>query len=167
MTLVVVALALPIRHGCPARHPAPKKSPGPSIATTASLPVFDSTDSFTPPLRTYSTCSQRSPWVKIGSPRRYVTLFFAFPAESRNASVSNAGSVLAAAWETFLGSMARKLDSNQPADVFTSEQVSWHDGVSSQGGWLPWRPGRNKSASPRRLLTSSGSSIRQARRSAS
>ena len=38
----------PIRTGWPARHPSPKKSPGPSIATTASLPVFDNTDSLTP-----------------------------------------------------------------------------------------------------------------------
>ena len=34
----------------PARHPSPKKSPGPSIATMASLPVFDSTESLTPPV---------------------------------------------------------------------------------------------------------------------
>ena len=45
----MIAVALPIRTGWPARHPSPKKSPGPSIATTASRPVFDSTDSLTPP----------------------------------------------------------------------------------------------------------------------
>ena len=48
--LGVIAVALPMRTGWPARHPSPKKSPGPSIATTASLPVFESTDSFTPPV---------------------------------------------------------------------------------------------------------------------
>ena len=45
----VMAVALPMRTGWPARHPSPKKSPGPSIATTASLPAFESTDSLTPP----------------------------------------------------------------------------------------------------------------------
>ncbi len=47
--LGVIAVALPIRTGCPARQPSPKKSPGPSMATTASRPFFDSTDSLTPP----------------------------------------------------------------------------------------------------------------------
>ena len=41
------------RHPCaaavPARQPSPKNSPGPSIATTASLPVLERTESFTPP----------------------------------------------------------------------------------------------------------------------
>ncbi len=50
MSLAVVAVALPIRTSWPARHPSPKNSPGPSIATTASLPVFDSTDSLTLPV---------------------------------------------------------------------------------------------------------------------
>ena len=49
MTLGVIAVALPMRSGWPAMHPSPKKSPGPSIATTASLPVRESTDNFTPP----------------------------------------------------------------------------------------------------------------------
>ena len=43
------AVALPMRSRCPARQPSPKKSPSPSIATTASRPVLESTDSFTPP----------------------------------------------------------------------------------------------------------------------
>ena len=43
------AVAVPIRCGCPARHPSPKKSPPASIATTASRPDEDRTDSFTPP----------------------------------------------------------------------------------------------------------------------
>ena len=48
-TLGVIAVALPMRIGWPAMHPSPKKSPGPSIATTASLPVRDTTDSLMPP----------------------------------------------------------------------------------------------------------------------
>ena len=39
----------PFGDGCPARHPSPKKSPGASMATIASLPLRDKTDSFTPP----------------------------------------------------------------------------------------------------------------------
>ena len=41
--------AVAIRRGCPARHPSPKKSPAPRIATTASFPVRDSTESLTLP----------------------------------------------------------------------------------------------------------------------
>ena len=59
-----------MRNGWPARQPSPKKSPGPSIATTASRPVFDSTDSFTLPVWMYSTWSHGSPCVKMVSPRR-------------------------------------------------------------------------------------------------
>jgi len=40
---------------------SPKKSPGPSIATTASLPVLESTDSFTAPVWMYMTLGHRSP----------------------------------------------------------------------------------------------------------
>ncbi len=47
--LAVVAWAVPMRIVWPARQPSPKKSPGDSIATTASWPVSDSTESFTPP----------------------------------------------------------------------------------------------------------------------
>ncbi len=43
------AVAVPMRIACPARHPSPKKSLGPSMATTASFPADDNTDSFTPP----------------------------------------------------------------------------------------------------------------------
>jgi hypothetical protein len=67
--LGVIAVALPIRIGCPARQPSPKKSPGPSIATTASRPTFDNTESFTPPDWMYITLSHRSPCVKIASLR--------------------------------------------------------------------------------------------------
>ena len=67
----MIAVALPMRSGWPARHPSPKKSPGPSMATTASLPVFDSTDSLTPPDWMYRTSSQASPCVKMASPRPY------------------------------------------------------------------------------------------------
>src|SRR5438034_16502 len=51
MLLAVIAVALPIRTDCPARHPSPKKSPGLIIPTTASRPVGESTESFTPPFR--------------------------------------------------------------------------------------------------------------------
>src|SRR5215210_7590248 len=84
ITLGVIAVALPMRIGWPARQPSPKKSPGPSIATTASRPVLDSTDSLTPPLLMYMTCEQASPWVKIVSSRPYSAIFFEKPAESRN-----------------------------------------------------------------------------------
>src|SRR5439155_13385401 len=90
MVLLVSAVALPMRTGWPARHPSPKKSPGPSIATTASLPVLESTDSFTPPFWMYRTLSHGSPCVKIVSDRQYSTILLATPAESRNASTLNA-----------------------------------------------------------------------------
>ena len=45
----MTAVAVPMRSICPARHPSPKKSLGPSMATTASCPAEDSTDSLTPP----------------------------------------------------------------------------------------------------------------------
>ena len=45
----MTAVAVPMRNGCPARQPSPRKSPGPSMATTASLPAEDSTESLTPP----------------------------------------------------------------------------------------------------------------------
>ena len=46
-----------------------KKSPGPSIATTASLPPGDSTESFTVPFWMYRTLSAASPWEKMTSAR--------------------------------------------------------------------------------------------------
>src|ERR1051326_7475110 len=85
ITLGVMAVALPIRIGCPARHPSPKKSPGPSMATTASRPDLDSTDSLTPPAWMYMTCSHASPCVKTVSARPYLRNVFATPTESRNA----------------------------------------------------------------------------------
>ena len=45
----MTVVAVPMRTGCPARQPSPRKSPGPSMATTASLPAEDSTESLTPP----------------------------------------------------------------------------------------------------------------------
>ena len=53
--LVATAWALPMRMGCPARHPSPKKSPVLSMATTASLPDAESTESLTPPFWMYIT----------------------------------------------------------------------------------------------------------------
>src|SRR5687768_13662068 len=85
MVLGVIAVALPMRTVWPAMQPSPKKSPGPSMATTASRPVFDSTESFTPPAWMYITCSERSPCVKISSPRLNGTIVFATPGDSRNA----------------------------------------------------------------------------------
>src|SRR4026209_1380727 len=91
ITLGVMAVALPMRRDWPARHPSPKKSPGPSIATTASLPVFESTESFTPPRWMYSTLLQGSPCLKMTSAARYSTIVRATPAESRNAWALNVG----------------------------------------------------------------------------
>src|SRR5206468_13082006 len=88
-----------------ARHPSPKNSPGPSIATTASLPVFDTTDSLTPPDRMYRTCSQASPCVKIVSPRPYSTTVFRIPDESRKPCALNAGTALVPPRDAFLTSM--------------------------------------------------------------
>src|SRR3954464_6072664 len=87
--VAVMALALPIRSACPARQPSPKKSPGPSIATTASRPDFESTDSFTPSCWMYMTLSHLSPCAKITSSREKLTILFANPAESRNACALN------------------------------------------------------------------------------
>lgn len=53
-TLTIVlfwsALAVAMRSGCPAKQPSPKKLPSGRMPTTASLPVFDTTVSFTLPL---------------------------------------------------------------------------------------------------------------------
>src|SRR3982751_5596765 len=87
--VAVIALALPIRSACPARQPSPKKSPGPSIATIASRPDLESTDSFTPPCWMYMTLSHLSPCEKITSSREKLTILFANPAESRNACALN------------------------------------------------------------------------------
>src|SRR6266849_5173575 len=90
MVLFMIAVALPWRTDCPAKHPSPKKSPGSSIATTASRPALERTESFTPPLWIYRTLSHGSPWVKMTSARRYSTIFFAIPAEPRNDWALNA-----------------------------------------------------------------------------
>ena len=92
--------------GWPARQPSPKKSPGPSMATTASLPVLDSTESFTPPVWMYRTASQGSPCVKIGSPRPYAKMFFPKPAASRKLWMLNAIGSLSPSGVPFTGSMA-------------------------------------------------------------
>jgi len=47
--------------------PSPKKAPVSSIATTASLPLRDNTDSLTAPSRRYMTLSASSPWEKTMS----------------------------------------------------------------------------------------------------
>src|SRR4051812_38756762 len=91
-TVGVIAVALPIRSGWPARHPSPKKSVGPSIATTASRPLFESTESLTPPDWMYMTCRQTSPCVKIVSPRENSTTDFEIFEAERNARVSNKAS---------------------------------------------------------------------------
>ena len=78
----VTAVAVCIRSGCPAKPPSPTKSPGPRIATTASLPVLETTDSFTPPFWMYMTLPQTSPWEKMVSFRLYSTILVT-PAESK------------------------------------------------------------------------------------
>src|SRR4051794_30948716 len=55
------------------------------MATTASLPASDMTESLTPPCWMYITLSPASPCAKIDSFRPYSTIFFDSPAESRNA----------------------------------------------------------------------------------
>ena len=45
-----MALAVDMRSGWPARQPSPKKLPSVRMATTACLPRFDTTVSFTLPL---------------------------------------------------------------------------------------------------------------------
>ena len=105
MMLGVMAVALPMRTRCPARHPSPKKSPGPSIATTASLPLVDSTDSFTPPAWMYMTSLQASPCAKITSPRPYLVLERGPPTASRNACALKGGGDVVAAMASFLSAI--------------------------------------------------------------
>src|SRR5258706_1396806 len=59
------------------------------MATTASLPVSDITDSLMPPVWMYITCVHTSPCVKTTSFRAYCTSVFATPDESRNAWALN------------------------------------------------------------------------------
>src|SRR5688500_2692865 len=92
MVLRMQAVPLPIRTGCPDKPPSPEKSPGPSTATTASFPVFESTEIFTAPFWMYRTLAHGSPWVKMTSARRYSTILLATPVESRKAWTSNAPS---------------------------------------------------------------------------
>ena len=80
-----------MRLACPAMHPSPKKSPGPSIATTASLPLEFTTESFTPPACIYITPCEGSPCEKTISFLRNCTTFLASPAESKNFCASKAG----------------------------------------------------------------------------
>ena len=56
------AVAVLMRTGWPARHPSPRKSPGPRMATTASLPVADNTESFTLPSWRWKTEFAGPPW---------------------------------------------------------------------------------------------------------
>src|SRR5688572_27911804 len=79
-------MAVPIRTDWPASAPSPKKSPGVSIATTASLPIWDSTESLTAPFWRYLTSSPASPWAKTTSPGRYLTILRAGPVDLRYAT---------------------------------------------------------------------------------
>ena len=60
--VATMAVAVPIRTGWPASAPSPTKSPGPNVATTASLPVLETTASFTRPFCRWNTLSAGSPW---------------------------------------------------------------------------------------------------------
>jgi hypothetical protein len=120
MALGVIAVALPIRTSWPARQPSPKKSPGPSIATTASLPDLDSTDSLMPPDWMYITCPAGSPWVKTAWARLYWTTLRAIPDESRKACASKVfaravplaflDSMVAASHAALAGSVHKRTD---------------------------------------------------------
>ena len=79
-------MAVPIRTDWPASAPSPKKSPGVSIATTASLPIWDSTESLTAPFWRYLTSLPASPWAKTTSPGRYLTILRAGPVDLRYAT---------------------------------------------------------------------------------
>jgi hypothetical protein len=78
------------REGSP---PSPKKSPGPRIATTASLPVLLTTESFTPPSWMYMTFFAGPPWPKMISLPRNRSIFRPRPADSRNNFTSKTGTL--------------------------------------------------------------------------
>src|SRR5689334_22556720 len=59
------------------------------MATTASLPMRESTDSLIAPFWMYLTSLQGSPCEKTTSPRWYFTTFRAGPVDSRYVSTSN------------------------------------------------------------------------------
>src|ERR1017187_2149732 len=82
----VTAVAAAIRIGCPANPPSPIKSPGPKIPTTASLPVLETTEIFTPPFRMYIIFWQGSPWENSVSFLPNSIMVLATPAELRKAS---------------------------------------------------------------------------------
>src|SRR5580698_10299217 len=85
---MVVAVAM--QRDWPPRHPSPKKSPGPRIATTASLPVWLTTDSFMPPSWMYITCLAGSPWAKTVSFLANLPTLLPRPVESRKRFTSKA-----------------------------------------------------------------------------
>src|SRR5580698_4195306 len=96
-TLVgVTAVAVAMRKGCPAKPPSPRKSPGPKIATTASFPEEETTDSFTPPFWMYMTLLEVSPWEKTVAFLLNSTIARATPAESRKACTLKTGCFLVA-----------------------------------------------------------------------
>src|SRR5580692_6205923 len=85
----VTAVAVAIRKGCPANPPSPIKSPSPKIPTTASLPVLETTEIFTPPFRMYMMLLQGSPWEKSVSFFANSDTVLATPVEFRKVSVLN------------------------------------------------------------------------------
>ena len=89
----MTAVAVPMRNGCPAKEPSPKKSPGPSMATTASLPDEDSTESFTPALLDIEHAVRLCPWAKTTAPVASRMVRGDILADLRNAWTSKAGSV--------------------------------------------------------------------------
>src|ERR1043166_5834680 len=88
--LDAMAVAVPMRTGCPASAPSPKKSPGTSIATTASLPIRESTDSLIAPLCRYLTSLPASPCANTTCPRRYFATCGRGPSDVRYVSTSKA-----------------------------------------------------------------------------
>jgi hypothetical protein len=70
IALGVTAIACPCEGDWPAMHPSPKNRPRyPAIATTASRPVRDSTDSWTRRSGCKTRPAPASPWLKMDSPR--------------------------------------------------------------------------------------------------
>src|SRR5713101_3064400 len=68
------------------------------MATTASLPVLATTESFTVPCWMYITVVAGSPWTKMRANGWYRSICFVVPEESRNLCASNTG-----VCERFLG----------------------------------------------------------------
>jgi hypothetical protein len=81
----------PVRTGCPVSAACPKKSPRPTMATTASLPVRESTEILMLPFWMYMTGSLGCPLREDDFPLGYVLTRRGAPADVRQASVSKAG----------------------------------------------------------------------------